>query len=705
MKTDVKQHDATDCGPACICSVARHYGVEIPLSIAREASGTNELGTSIKGIIDAFGSAGFEARGYSSSTRDVQALRNVPLPAVLHTVNETGGLHFIVLFRCDAAKVTIMDPAAGRHTRIGYDRLRNMWSGHLIIVEKGNNYLPDPGSLNKSHSSNSLIFRYHRIACFAERDLVKSLPGSFFSVLAGIGTALCLQHIIDTVLPSGDTGLLCLKAAELLLIYALSTAVSYFSSIFTLRAGIRIDAALVVGYLRHLFSLPPGFFAGRSTGELNSRIGDAVKIRRLITEALPGTLTGIFLLAGALLMMFSTHRKLALIVAAFVPAYLILTAISLRISRKMNRRAVESAAQFERRCVESIASVRNVKYFGSGSPSANAEKEYARLSWNLYRNGKTVALFAGSADMLGKLLAFSIITAGGTFILKGTMTVGELVSFYSVAAWFSTPLAEMARLGIELNEANLSLERLDDILVMEPEGTGGLEPENMTCAQEVTFREVTFSYPGCPTLLHNFNLTIPAGKILCITGGSGCGKSSVAALLMRDIKPSGGHILLGMNDISLFNIDWWREYVTIVPQEPRLTGDSILDNISGGEKNPDLEKAARIMDELGMKEFITSLPLGMLTPAGEGGCLLSGGQRQRVAMARALWRDPKILILDEATASLDSESQKYILKAARRLRDAGRTVIMITHRKDNAETADLIFHMEGESARPDCAEQ
>jgi len=700
MRTDFRQHDITDCGAACICSVAGYYGVEIPLSIARELSGTNELGTSFKGMMDAFAGIGFRALGYSSATRDVDALRNLPTPVILHTITKERELHFVVLYACGRKKVTIMDPSKGKRIRISYDALRKIWSGHLITIEKNDNTLPDPGTHTHTNSTSpTLFYRYVRIACFAKRDILSSLPGSFFSVISGIGTALCLQYIIDTVLPTGDVRSFVAIILKLLALITATALVTLLSAIFTLRAGVRIDATLILSYLRHLFSLSPGFFSSRATGELNSRIPDSMKIRRLITEAIPGALTGVLLLVGAVTMMFTFHKRLALVALGFIPLYLALTVATLRISRKLNRRVVESAAQFERQCVESISSVRTVKYFGCTSPSANAESAYSKLNWNLYRNGRAAILLGSGADLLGKLLSFAIIAAGGLFILKGSLSVGELISFYSLAAWFCAPLAEIARLGVELNEANLSLERLDDILVMTPEKEDGLEPDEVE-AEDIIFNGISFSYPGCPTLLKDFNLTIPKGKILAVTGESGCGKSTLAALLMREMKPVGGHILLGMTDISLFSIGWWREYVSIVPQEPRLTGTSILDNISGGEKNPDLRRAAALMDSLGMRDFIVSLPLGMLTPAGEGGCMLSGGQRQRIAMARALWRRPKILILDEATASLDSESQDFILKAACQFRDEGGTVIMITHRKDNTEIADLIFHMEGESGRP-----
>ena len=162
---------------------------------------------------------------------------------------------------------------------------------------------------------------------------------------------------------------------------------------------------------------------------------------------------------------------------------------------------------------------------------------------------------------------------------------------------------------------------------------------------------------------------------------------------MRDFKPRKGKILLGSTDISLIGTAAWRRYVSIVPQDAAITSGTLLDNISGGESSPDLKKISGILDSLGLKEFITSLPLGILSQAGEKGCLLSGGQKQRIALARALYRDPKILILDEATASLDEESQKYILAGAVELRNQGRTVIMITHRKDNMTIADKVCRM------------
>jgi len=704
MKTDVKQHDITDCGAACICSIARHYGKEIPLSIVRESSGTNELGTSIKGMLDALHGIGFEAKGYSSSERDVEALRRIPLPAILHTISDKGDLHFAVLYGCGKKKVTLMDPAKGRHVKLTYNSLHDIWSGHLICLQQNPSIAPDPGD-STSQFSNHLIFRYFRIACLSKRDLLLSLPGSFFSVIAGIGIALYIQNILDVVIPTGDVRLCINSTATIFALVCCSAIVTLLSSLFALRAGVRIDANLIIGYLRHLFSLSPSFFWSRSAGELNSRVTDAMKIRRLITESIPGALTGTLLLAGAVTLMFTTHKHLAFIALVFVPIYLALTLVALKVSRSYNRRVVESAAQFERRCVESISSVRTVKYFGWGEPSANAEKEYLSLSWNLFRNGRAAVLFGSGAELLSKLLAITIVAGGAWFIMRSSLSIGELVAFYALTGWFAAPLAETVRLGIEINEANLSLERLDDIMVMKSEqergqSSIGMEDMEMFGGEPLRFDKVEFAYPGCPTLLHCFDLTIPAGKITAITGESGCGKSTIAAMLMRDISPGRGHILLGMNDISLFDLERWREFVSIVPQEPALLGCSILDNITGGEKNPNLRRVAAILDQLGMKEFITSLPLGMLTPVGEFGSLLSGGQKQRVAMARAIWRNPQVLILDEATASLDSESQQYILRSACRMRDEGKTVIMITHRKDNTEIADLIFHMEGESAHP-----
>ncbi len=687
MKTDIRQHDITDCGAACICSLARHYGQDIPLTIIREASGTGSLGTSAKGIIDACRTLGFDAGGYKSTDRDISALKGLDTPAILHFVKENGDLHFVVLYGFRRGRAIIMDPAEGRHIRIKPAKLRELWSGYLIIMT------PDPGrAVNVRHTASSMRQLFLILACYPQ-DFILALLGSFVTILSGIFTAVFLQHIIDCVLPSGDGTALAKAGLMMAALTVFSLIVGYGRSMFALRAGIRIDGSLILNYLRSLFKLPVGFFSHRSTGELNSRIPDAVKVRNFLIQGVTSILTGVTVLTASAALMVHYNRKLALITMAFIPLYILLFVISDHTNRRVKRRVIEDAAAFEEQSVECISAVRTLKYFDrSGNAFLNLERRYATFCGSLFKGGKCISIFSTAGEALSGAMMLTVLLCGSFFVLRGELTTGELVSFYSLMAYFSSPLSSLSDISDGLNEAKISLERLRDITMLEPEEEGGSLPVPGK-AEEIVFKDVCFSYPGCPKLIDNLNITIPAGKITAVRGESGCGKSSLAALLMRDYKPCSGKILVNGTDISLTGISQWRDYISIVPQEPVLMNRSVLENITGSGRDPDLESVSEIIRSLGLETFITGLPMGILTAIGERGALLSGGQRQRLALARALYRKPKILILDEATSSLDHESQAYILEMARRFRDAGGTVVMITHRNDNAAIADNLINM------------
>lgn len=688
MKTDIRQHDISDCAAAVICSVARHYGRDIPLTLIREASGTSSLGTSVKGVLDACSQLGFKAGGYKSADKDFAPLRKIGFPVVLHIVNRRGDLHFVVLYGLKNGKAIIMDPAPGKHVRLSEEELRRMWTGYLIVIT------PDPGKAFLSKRPVSPLKQLVTIlASIKSNDFPLALLGSFFSIFTGIVTAVFLQKTIDTILPGGDPAALAKAVALMAGLAACGLGVSYLRAMYALRSGLRIDGTLILGYLRSLFRLPAGFFAHRGAGELNSRIADAVKVRAFLTEGVTSALTGAFMLCASFALMFHYNWKLALFTAAFIPFYILLFIFSDQVNRKVKREVIESAAAFEEKSVESISSIRTIKYFDRrGSGYLALERRFAELSGNIFRGGKWLDFFATAGEGLNTIMLLSVLAFGSGMVMKGNLTAGELVSFYSLMAYFSSPLGQLAAISDGYNEAKISLERLRDITCLDPEGEG-CTVFPLEGGETIEMKGISFSYPGSPPLLEGFNATFPPHSITAIRGESGCGKSSLAALLMRDYKVTSGKILVGGTDISIIDLAQWRNYITIVPQEPSLMNLSILDNITGGGSEPDLKRVAELLDELGMKEFVTSLPTGLLTVIGERGALLSGGQRQRIALARALYLNPKVLIMDEATSSLDEESQRYILRKAVSFRDAGGTVIMITHRSDNAAIADYTIDM------------
>jgi ATP-binding cassette subfamily B protein len=689
-RTNIRQHDRTDCAAACIASIAGWYGYSIPLTVIREASGTGAYGTTVKGILDACREIGFTAKGYKSETGDTTPLLGLGCPAILHILKENGDLHFYVLYKINGKKAIVMDPAEGRRVKKDIDTLHKEWSGYLVIMR------PDP-DFTQFRGKRGHFSKYASLLLLTKRDYSLSLAGAAAYIVAGICTALFLQHIIDNVLPVGDMRALGVTGALMILIMAAALFVGYGQVIFTLRTGITMDSYIILKYINHLFSLPVGFFKGRGAGELNSRIGDSMRIRSFLIEGVTTILTSVLTLAVSFVLMFSFYWKLALMTFAFIPLFCTVYIIAGRINRKTSREIIESAAEFEEKSVEGISSIKVIKYFGNGEHYyRNIERKYVTFAEKLYRGGRYSGIFATSADAISRLLTVCLILIGSLFIFKGKLSVGELVSFYSLTSFFSGPLSQLVRLTDDLAEFNTASERIFEILDLKSEGGESLPYVPDRC-EDILFHNVEFSYPGHEPLLSNFNITIPKGQITVIKGASGCGKSSLASLLMRDYKVQKGKITLGDIDISQIEIGQWRDYISIVPQDADLISGTILENITCHDPKPDVERVINILEELGMRQFISGLQMGLLTRTGEHGSRISGGQRQRIALARVLYRDPFIYILDEATSSLDSESEAFILRKLQDLRDKGKTVILITHNKENALIADNTITMSAHS--------
>ena len=685
--TDIKQHDVSDCAVACMASIAAFYGRRIPLAVIREASGTSGSGTTIKGITDACGQIGFLASGYKSPSKKLAPLGKLKEPVILHIVNKAGDLHFIVLYSVGRTKATVMDPKLGKHKRMDISELESQWSGFLVTMR------PDPDT-EKSlifPSGGKGIMRYARHLSAA--DYVMLMFSSVAYIVAGICTALFLQHIIDTVLPDRDINALMKTGGLLLAILVCTLTIGYGRAIYALRLSISMDGSLTMKYLKHLLNLPASFFSRRGTGELNSRISDVSKIRSFLISGISDVFTSLLILIVSFTLMFTAHWRLSLLMLTFIPIYLLLYVIADKVNGRVNRDIIESSATFQESTVESICAVRTMKYFnGEGLFFSRLQRDYAVLAQKLFSGGKWAGGFATASDAISKMLTITLLTVGSLYIFAGTLTIGELVSFYSLTSYFATPLGNLVSINDACSEARIAAERISDILDLDPE----YEPADklpISSGKDIVFDSISFSYPGSPQLIKDFSLTLESGRITAVQGKSGCGKSSLASLLMRDFKVQKGHIRLGPVDIGHTDLRQWRRYVSIVPQDPVLFNCSVLDNITCMDRVPDMERVASILKDLGLEKFIRDLPMGILTKLGERGCMLSGGQRQRIALARALYRDPQVLILDEATSSLDGKSQEIILNKILQLRDEGKTIMMITHKSDNARIADRIVNL------------
>ena len=689
----IRQQDRNDCAAACVASICAHYGLRLPLIRIREACGTSAEGTTMQGVIDACGKLGLEAAGLKAKDKDIESLRKVDRPVILHLEKKNGWLHFVVLYGMDKEHARIMDPEDGRMHRSSLKELEEEWSGYIIAVT------PSP-MFRKGDMRTDILGRFKDILTFYRKELTLVFAGSAAYIAATLSISVFLQRIIDSVIPAGNRNGLLTAGAVMICLALLCWYISYVRSVLLVRTSIKIDCRLITEYFRKVFSLPLSFFNSMSSGELNSRVSDAYRIRSFITERLLLMTISVITLAIATAVLMTFYWKLTLIVLSFIPLFILLYIVSDRLNRKVNRRIIEENARFEQTSIEQLSAARDIKYFNSEKEAVRKiETQYFRTASALYGGGVLASAVGSVSDTVSRAVYLTTLLAGAFFVLNSELTVGELVSFISMTTVFSSPVVLLIESSREITEARISAERIFDILDLEGEDTTGTVRFQPTQDDIIEARDICFSFPGREQLLEGLSFRILPGKVNLILGANGSGKSTVAALLMRGYAPQSGSITAGGVDIQTIPLDTWRRYISIVPQKPEISDGSILDNIVMGDRDYDMRSVTAVCAMAGLARTIERLPGGITAHTGEHGCRLSGGERQKIALARALYRQPKVLILDEAATFLDQESRKRLTDTICLLKEHNITTVLISHEEQALDIADNIIDLSHKNAR------
>lgn len=671
-RTEIKQHDKTDCAAACIASVCAHYGLRLPMITIRDACGTREDGTTMQGIIDAFSKVGLDAAGFKAKEKNAECLKGAAKPLILHLKKLNGWLHFVVLYTTGDKYATIMDPAEGRLHRIGYGQLTEEWSGYVISASPSAGFRKGDFRIRTGQRLMELI-------AHSGKELFPVLAGTLASICMTIGTSLFLQRIIDDILPARNTGTLAICTAALVALAIMGFANSYLRGILLTRVSLMIDCRLITGYFRKIFSLPVSFFDSRSIGELNARVSDAYRIRSFITGRLLLMAISTLTIAVSLTVMFTFNFRLAAITAAFIPAFVIIYRISGKVCRKWNRKIIEANTAFEETSIETLECARTYMYCNAAERAEdNVERKYISLAGSIFRGSSANVLTSAASECLGRLMYAITLGSGAYFILNGQLSLGELVSFLTMTSLLTSPVLLLIESNDEISEAHISAERIFDIIDMEQEETKELQHTGRFSGQEtLSLRNVSFSFPGRRKLIENFSCEFLPGSINLVKGPNGSGKSTLATLLMKGYSPSEGGIYIDGIDIKHIPTAKWRQNIAIVPQRPDIFKGSILDNVVMGATDYDIRDALASCAAAGMGKMLERMPDGVL--AATDSLSLSGGERQKIAIARALFRRASIIIFDEADTYLDTEGKVFLENTIRSLKEQGMTIIIITH--------------------------
>ncbi|MBL8851021.1 MAG: peptidase domain-containing ABC transporter [Planctomycetaceae bacterium] len=683
----VRQTDGSDCGAASLATVARHYGVKFGLENIRDLAGTDRIGTNLLGLVAGAERMGLTAKAVSGP---YDALIRIQFPAIAHLKTADGYGHFVVLHKASAKGVVLADPARGI-VRMSRDEFENTWTGYLLLLAPNETFAATARQSAGSPVAPSRRF-FHLLA--AHRSiLVEAVLCAVLMTILGLSTSYFVQHLVDSVLVRGETRLLNALGIGMGAVLVFRMLFGVLRQYLLAYVGRKIDLSLIAGYTRHVLSLPMNFFEMRQVGEILSRANDASKVRSAISgAALTAAVDGVVVVFTAVILC-CYDVQLAAIAALFGPVWFLVVLMHHPAAKRLSREGMEANAKLSAHVVEDISGVETIKAFGA--QRSRMEAGESRLV-KLVQTAFSMQMLGTSLGALGELLTgaagLAILWYGGHRVVSGALTIGELMFFYTLLGYLLDPLQRLATVNIQFQEAFIAVDRLFQVLDIQPEALDDRKATFTGVKDAIELRDVNFRYGCRRNVLNGLNLRIPAGATVAIVGESGCGKSTLLKMLMRFHDPNEGRIAVDGVDLRDFNLASLREQIGIVSQEPFIINGTLRDNIALGKPEADLNEVIAAARAAGLEDFINQLPERYETMLGERGANLSGGERQRLAIARAILKQPALLIFDEATSHLDTRTERAIQESLRSV-FADRTVLLVAHRLSTVRDADLIYVM------------
>ena len=683
------QMDSQDCGPACLKIIAKHFGKFYSLQSLRDKCGITKEGVSLLDLSTGAESIGLRTLAIKCTIDDV--VNSVPFPAIIFWKDS----HFVVVYYANKKYIWVSDPAKGR-IKYTHEEFKKGWyqkgakQGVLLAIEPTAEFKDSKAEREQRKNTFSSILKYFTpyqrnfTLIFVIMLLVTALQG----MLPFISKA-----VIDVGIKTSDVNFI-----NMVLIGNISILLSVmiFNVIrdwILMHITARVNIALISDYLIKLMKLPVTFFENKLLGDILQRAQDHERIRSFIMNNSLSLIFSIltFVVFSIILLIYNAIIFYIFISGSFLYAGWVLLFLNIR--KKMDWEYFELLSKNQSYWVETVSSIQDIKIY-------NYEK-HRRWKWEeiqarLYHVNKRV-LAITNAQNLGAQFIESIKNMGivffcATAVIKGEITFGVMISTQFIIGMLNGPLVQFINFIVSAQYAKISFLRINEIKQLEDEeellsvGSTTILPED----KSLILDNVNFQYTAnSPLVLHNIYLHIPENKVTAIVGGSGCGKSTLLKLLVRLYKPSYGDIKMDKMNVNAINLRQWRSMCGVVMQDGKIFSDTILNNIVLDDEHIDYEQLRKVCRIAQIEDEINAMPKGFETNIGENGRGLSGGQKQRLLIARALYRNPQYLFLDEATNALDTINEKKIVEA---LNNAflQRTVIVVAHRLSTIRNADQI---------------
>lgn len=678
------QMDQKDCGVASLAMVFGYFGSYYSLARLRELAKTTINGTTALGLVKAAETLGFEPQAIQADMTLFDS-PNLIFPFVVHVLKDKELFHYYVVTGKDKQNIHIADPDPEvRLTKLSRERFEEEWTGTTIFVAPSPNYQPHK-------DKNQGLTSFLPILINQKGLIINIILATVLVTLINIVGSYYLQSIIDTYVPNQTSSTLSVISICLVIVYALQQILSFAQDYLLIVLGQRLSIDVILSYIKHVFHLPVSFFATRRTGEIVSRFTDA----NSIIDALASTTISIFLDISMMLMisiiLFLQNSNLFFISLLGLPIYALIIIAFMKPFEKMNRDTMEANATLSSSVIEDINGIETIKSLVSEKTRyQKLDREFVDYLKRSFTYSRAESQQKALKKFAQLLLNVCVLWMGANFVMDGKMSLGQLITYNTLLYYFTNPLENIINLQSKLQTAQVANSRLNEVYRVKSEFEEQKMVEDLSMVQgDMTFKGIHYKYEYGQDILSDINLTIKQGSKIALVGISGSGKSTLAKMMVNFYNPNQGEIRLGDMNLNQIDKKSLRQHINYLPQQPYVFNGTILENLLlGAKEGTTREDILRAVELAEIREDIERMPLNYQTELTSDGTGISGGQRQRIALARALLTDASILILDEATSSLDILTEKRIVD---NLMNLDKTLIFIAHRLTIAERVEKVI--------------
>jgi ATP-binding cassette subfamily B protein len=694
-----QQLESMDCGPACIKMVAAHYGAHYRLSYLKESSDFGKSGTNFLSIKQCFEKLGFRVTAATIPFRTIDGLPGLeaaPLPCIVHW----RGNHFVVVYEITDSHVRIADPAQGK-LKLSTQEFRERWidSGAGQADATGSALIVIPGDQLQTPPE---IIEQNRVLAFL-MPYLRRYRTNIFWILAGVLVISGLQyvfpilnqHLVDDGIIGKNVRFVKLVLLGMLCFFMGRITIEIVQNWLVLNLGTSMNNSMVYNFLKKVLSLPIDFFDQRTKGDFLQRLHEFSRIEQFVTNQLLNSAISVLLLLifGIVLFNYSTTIFIVFVVSTIL--YIAWVLLFIKKRTVLDYKLFSKLSLQQNNVYELLEGIRDIKINNlEQSKYEHWKKEQDDLFLVQKSNFRLAQLQKSGAAILSQFKDIIITFYAANAVIRGELSFGMMLSVQYIMGQLNVPIMQVITFIQESQNSFNSIRRIDDIFLKTGEPGAGTAAERSVAAglmnQDIAFEDVSFGYGENRSILNRINLVIPAGKTTAVVGSSGSGKSTFLNLLMRFYEPDEGRITAGGMPAAQLALTDWRSNCAAVLQEGYLFSETLRYNITLADKAGDEARLEKVIRMARCESIVAELPMGLDTKVGGNGAQLSHGQIQRLLIARALYKDAPLIILDEATNALDTINESLIL-ANMKTHLKGRTAVIVAHRLSTIKEADKII--------------